>query len=217
MKISYIIGTHNEPANYIKPLLDQLLKFKDPEDEIIVVDDFSTSQETIDTLAVYQNLIRVEFHALNGDFAAHKNYMNSLAGKDSKYIVNIDCDEVPHENLLKCLKEILLSNSGVDLFYVPRINLVPDLPKEYITKWGWNVSDKGWINYPDLQGRIYRNSPTIKWIGTVHEVISGHATHTVLPTQDEEGKPCPDYCLLHIKTAEKQIASNSIYETMLQR
>ena len=46
--ISYCITTHNEGAMYIRPLLDRLLKHLQPEDEIVIVDDFSTDESTVD-------------------------------------------------------------------------------------------------------------------------------------------------------------------------
>lgn len=213
MVISYIIGTHNEESAYIDRLISQILKSKDPEDEVIVVDDFSTNPETLSSLEKFQDTVQVYKHALKGDFAAHKNYMNSLAKGD--YIFNIDGDEVPHTNLVSTLKEILLSNPNVDLFSVPRINVIIDeLPKEYITKWGWRLSDEGYVNYPDPQNRIYKNKPSIKWVNKVHEIITGTETHTMLPAFDEEGKVYTDYCLFHAKKFERQLQQNTFYETI---
>lgn len=209
ISISYVVGTHNEGANYLEPLLSQLVKFKDPEDEIIVVDDYSANEETLNVLDKYSDRIKVFKHSLNGDFSEHKNFMGSVATKD--FIFNIDADEMPHENLLKAVKEILLNNPGVELYYVPRINLVPDLPEEYVSAYGWRKDDKGWINFPDYQGRIYKRAAHIKWKNKVHEVIEGHSMHSMLPAVDEEGQPYSDYCLLHIKTAARQISQNELY------
>ena len=36
---------------------------------------------------------------------------------------------------------------------------------------GWNVNDKGWVNWPDYQWRIWKNKPKIKWKNKVHEVL----------------------------------------------
>lgn len=209
ISISYVVGTHNEGANYLEPLLSQLVKFKDPEDEIVVVDDYSTNEETLSVLDKHSDRIKVFKHSLNGDFSEHKNFMGSVATKD--FIFNIDADEMPHENLLKAVKEILLNNPGVELYYVPRINLVPDLPEEYVSAYGWRKDDKGWINFPDYQGRIYKRAAHIKWKNKVHEVIEGHSMHSMLPAVDEEGQPYSDYCLLHIKTAARQISQNELY------
>lgn len=214
ISISYIIGTHNESKSYIKTLLDQLVKHVGPEDEIIVVDDYSTNQETLDTLQLYvmSNGVKLHAHALNNDFAAHKNYMNSLATKD--YIFNIDADEVPNDLLLISLKEVLLNNPSIDLFSVPRVNLVSDLPDEYLAKWGWRKNEKGWVNYPDYQNRVYKNKPEIKWVNKVHEIISGTETHTQLPAFNEDGEPVTDYCLLHPKSFSRQLSQNDFYSKL---
>lgn len=212
MVVSYIIGVHNEESYYIDRLLSHLLKHKDEEDEIIVVDDFSTNEGTLESLDRFKDKVQIHQHALDGDFAAHKNYMNSLAKGD--WIFNIDADEIPNVNLLLTLKEILLSNPSVDLFSVPRINVVEDLPDEYLDRWGWRKNENGFINFPDPQNRIYKNKPSIKWVNKVHEVITGTETHTMLPAFDEEGKVYTDYCLFHAKKFERQLQQNTFYETI---
>lgn len=212
MVVSYIIGVHNEESYYIDRLLSHLLKHKDEEDEIIVVDDFSTNEGTLESLDRFKDKVQIHQHALDGDFAAHKNYMNSLAKGD--WIFNIDADEIPNVNLLLTLKEILLSNPSVDLFSVPRINVVEDLPDEYLDRWGWRKNENGFINFPDPQNRIYKNKPSIKWVNKVHEVITGTETHTMLPAFDEDGKVYTDYCLFHAKKFERQLQQNTFYETI---
>jgi glycosyltransferase involved in cell wall biosynthesis len=212
ISISFLIGTHNEEASYIKTLLDQILKHKDPGDEIIIVDDFSTNIETLNILEEYRDRVQLYQHALNNNFAEHKNYKKSLA--KSEYIFDIDADETPNSNLLITLKEILINNPTIDLFKVPRINIVQDLPEEYIVKWGWRVNDQSFLNFPDFQSRIYKNKPEIKWEGVVHESIIGTVTHTNLPAFDEEGNPITDYALFHPKTFDRQLKQNTFYEQL---
>jgi glycosyltransferase involved in cell wall biosynthesis len=204
--ISYCITTHDEGAAYIKPLLDRLLKHLQPEDEIVVVDDFSTEESTVNVLNEYRDRVNLYFNSLNNDFAAHKNFAKSKCTKD--YIFFIDADENVHENLLLTIKEILLNNSSVEMFLVPRINVVPGLTQEHINKWGWQVNDKGYINYPDPQTRIVVNNPNILWENKVHERLIGHSTHAILPFETE------DYCLLHIKDIKRQEAQNNFYNTL---
>ena len=62
------------------------------------------------------------------------------------------------------------------------------------------------VNFPDYQLRFYRNSPEISWQGKVHEKING-------------GKICliPEsvvYCLKHIKSIDKQVQQNKLYENI---
>jgi RHS repeat-associated protein len=97
------------------------------------------------------------------------------------------------------------SNSEVDLFWVPRANYVEGLTQEHIVKWGWNVTEDGLINWPDLQSRLYRNAEYIKWENKVHEKIVGFKTVAVLPT---------GFNLLHIKDIARQEKQNDYYSTL---
>ena len=58
-----------------------------------------------------------------------------------------------------------------------------------------------------MQRRIYRNDPRIRWEGNVHEKIIGHATHAILPLEE-------DLALQHIKTIERQEKQNNYYDTL---
>jgi hypothetical protein len=98
-------------------------------------------------------------------------------------------------------------NSEVDLFYVPRINTVDGLTEEHIKKWHWQVNEKGWINFPDYQARLYKNKPEIKWTKGVHETITGFKTRSVLPAGDL-------FCLKHHKQISRQEKQNEFYEAI---
>ena len=138
----------------------------------------------------------------NGHFADWKNKLNSFCTGD--YIFQIDADEIPNEFLVKNLKTILNSNS-VDMLVVPRKNIVKGLTQEHINAWGWNVNEKGWVNWPDQQKRIYRNDPKIQWSGhQVHGMVEGYDNFAVLPL--EEG-----FSITHNKTIERQVKQNERY------
>ena len=72
------------------------------------------------------------------------------------YVFHLDADEIPHETLIEQLHTILDMND-IDLVWIPRINTVEGITQEHIDKWGWKVTSKGWINYPDYQARVYKN------------------------------------------------------------
>ena len=172
MKISYSILTHNEDES-LQRLLEFLVKHKDEEDEIVVLDDYSDNPKTIEILDIMTSMHEMTFeqrHLLK-DYAGQKNYLTRMCKND--YIVNIDADEIPHKSLMKNLKPILESNPTIDLYWVPRVNTVDGITQEHINKWGWNVNEKGWVNFPDYQGRIWRNRPNILWKNKVHEVLTG--------------------------------------------
>lgn len=205
--ISYLIGTKNEGVHYLEPLLSRLIKYKQPEDEIIVLDDYSDDQSTLDTLEKHKEHISVHKHALNGDFATHKNYGNSLA--KGKFIVNLDGDEIVSETFLQVIKEILINNPSIELFWIPRINIVNGITDEYINQMRWFKNEHGFINMPDYQGRLYINLPHISWKGIVHESISGAKEFAYLPYEDDNS-----YCILHVKEIDRQRKQNELYETI---
>ena len=218
MKISYAITVCNE-IEEIKHLIPFLLEHKRDEDEIVVQQDADykqTSTHTPLTPEMEVNLYcgnlgdegKIVFEcevALNKDFAQFKNNLNSQCSGD--YIFQIDADEIPHEYLIQNLHTLLELNPDVDLYRVPRINTVEGLTPEHIQKWGWNVNDKNWVNWPDFQTRIYRNSPDIKWKNKVHEVIEGHKQFSFIPMEEE-------WALYHPKNIERQEKQNSYYDTL---
>ena len=93
------------------------------------------------------------------------------------------------------------------MFFVPRVNTVEGLTDEHIKKWGWRVDEKGWVNWPDVQTRLYRRTSEIEWVGKVHERIKGYNTLTILPQQEE-------FALYHPKHIERQERQNAYYDTL---
>ena len=203
IKISYAITTHNEWQE-IDWLLALLLDNKDDEDEIVIVDDYSDHM-TKKVFDEYKDDIKLYEHALDNNFAVHKNFMNDQCTGD--WIFNIDADEMPHENLVKNIKQLIEANPAVELFWVPRINTVDGITDEHIRLWGWKVNEHGWVNYPDPQQRIYKNAKHIRWQRAVHERLVGAKVDTGLPLLEE-------WSYYHPKTVEKQEKQNQFYGTI---
>ena len=105
------------------------------------------------------------------------------------------------------IPQVIETNPTVEVYRVPRINTVKGLTQEHIQKWRWRVDEKGWVNFPDLQWRIYKNDSKIKWVNKVHEVLVGYKRYSELP-RDE------NLCLIHEKTIEKQEKQNNYYNTL---
>ena len=200
--ISYAIPVCNEHAE-LDSLLTLLSKFKRNHDEIVIQCDLgNTTFEVYEVIKKHSDCVKVIEFPLKGDFASFKNNLkNHCVGN---WIFQIDADELLHEEFLQHLPQILRDNPEVQLFCLPRINTVTGLTQDHINKWGWNVNEKGWVNFPDVQTRIIQNSPKIQWVGKVHEVIYGHASQAVLPIQEE-------YCLLHHKQIQRQEIQNTLY------
>ena len=202
MKISYGITVHNE-AEELQKLLQVLNKNIDKEDEIVVcVDGDDEKVEAVlgESLDSWQNYI-VYKRKLNGNFAEHKNSVIEKASGD--YVFHIDADEYPNEILIQQLKEILEINE-VDLIWIPRVNTIEDMKEEHIQRWGWRVTENGWVNYPDYQARVFRNHKDIRWTRPLHEYITGCKTYAHLPPHEE-------LSLYHPKTIQKQEKQNLFY------
>ena len=207
MKISYAITVCNELKEITK-LLNLLLNKKRKEDEIVVLFDkkngspevWSRLQELNDE----PNTI-VKTKTFKNHFANWKNYLTSLCTGD--YIFQIDADEYPHPTLIHDLSFILQTNPGNEVYLVPRVNTVKGLTDKHIQKWGWSVNDKGWVNWPDYQWRIWKNKPEIKWKNKVHEVLEGYNTYAALP--DNEG-----LSLYHPKDIKRQEKQNKFYSEL---
>ena len=201
MKVSYGITVHNEAEELIK-LLEVLSKNIDKEDEIVVcVDGDDEKVEAVLGEYLSENKAIVYKRKLEGNFAEHKNSVIEKSSGD--YIFHIDADEYPNEILLQQLKQILEIND-VDLVWIPRVNTVDGFTEQDVQKWGWRVTENGWVNYPDYQARVFRNREDIRWTRPLHEYITGCKTYAHLPPQEE-------LSLYHPKTKEKQEQQNKFY------
>jgi glycosyltransferase involved in cell wall biosynthesis len=205
MKISYAILTHNE-GEYIEKLLSFLTTHKRSIDEIVVVDDYSDDDLTKSILDKYKNQIELHYRTFDGDHT-QKNYLNSKCSGD--YILQLDADELISKKFIDMLPELLEMNDETDLFLMPRINTVEGLTPEYIEKWRWNVNEKGWVNFPDWQMRLYRNCDWVKWDGLLHSKVEGYKTFVSLPTDEL-------FCILHPKQLERQVIQNDLYDKIEQ-
>ena len=204
MKISYAITVCNE-LEEVKRLVNFLHSNKRTEDEIVVLfDDRNGTQIVKDYLTSIAHQATVAVHDFENHFADWKNLLTSYCTGD--YIFQIDADEIPHINLIENLPG-MLSTNDVDMVRVPRVNTVEGLTEEHIKKWGWNVNEKGWVNWADWQMRIYKNAPHIKWVNKVHEVLEGFKIHGMLPPEE-------DWALYHPKTIDRQERQNNYYNTL---
>lgn len=204
-RISYAITAHNEDKELDRLLLQLDRGIRDV-DEVVIQVDSTVTDEVLDVIGRYP-AFSIEQFALKGDFASFKNNLKSKC--TGEWIFQIDADEYLSDTLLQLLPEILASNPTTDLFLVPRINTVEGLTDEHIKKWGWNVNESGWVNFPDYQTRVLQNHPKIKWVNKVHEVITGHNSYALLPATEE-------YSLKHPKHIARQESQNHYYSTLQQ-
>ena len=207
MKISYAITVCNE-LKEITELTNFLQSRIEEEDEIIIqYDTNGVTKEVLDFLTIFGEInkqTKIASFPLNKDFATFKNNLKKNCSGD--YIFQIDADEIPTEYLMQNLKTILESNN-VDIVFVPRVNTVNGLTEAHIQGWGWRVNEKGWVNFPDYQTRIYKNTNDVEWFGKVHERISGYDTFANFPAEER-------FSLYHHKQIERQEKQNNFYNNI---
>ena len=214
MKISYLVSCHNETLELLG-LIEKLKTHIDvnaADDEVVILDDFSDSEETKKILEKARTYgFTVVQHALNKNFAEHKNYGSKRCVGD--YIVQLDADEYLWPSFLINMKELLESNPKVELYRVPRVNLVRGATQQDAMKWGWHLGtipecfgDIPVINWShgDYQSRIYKNSLKIQWQKPLHETIVGAEYVSNLPKEVE-------WAIIHDKTIQRQLSQNRFY------
>jgi hypothetical protein len=207
MKISYAITVCNEFVE-IQKLVNLIRKNKRQQDEIVILYDQKNGDEEIANWLTKQSKYpNVQFWRgfFEGHFADWKNKLKDYCEGD--YIFQIDADELPNKALIDNLPAILESNPNVDVYLVPRVNTVEGLTIDHQLKWRWNVNEKGWVNWPDFQWRIWKNKPEIKWINKVHERLDGHREFATLPAEEV-------YALYHPKDIKRQEKQNEYYESL---
>jgi hypothetical protein len=217
--ISFAITVCDE-AFELDRLLNQLDKCVIEGDEVVIqVDEANTTSEVLNIISSYEGkynpvISRSKekivsstkvFYSLNNDFAKFKNNIKKHCIND--YIFFIDADEEVTQDQIHLIRKILELNSNIDCFLVPRINTVGGLTGEHIKQWGWKVTEDGWINWPDMQFRLCKNTPEIKWEGKVHERLNGYKTISQLPAESI-------LALQHHKTIQKQEKQNNYYDKL---
>ena len=194
---------HNEDKT-LEKLLKFLVKWKHEDDEIVILDDYSDNEKTKQILDFYVSAHNVVFEqrSLQKDFASQKNYLKGMC--NGEYSFNLDADEMISRWMIQNVHEIIDGNPTIDLFWLPRINTVDGITEQHCRMYGYRLNEDGWINFPDWQGRLFKNRPNIRWEKKVHEMITGYKTYSTLHTD----KP---FCILHPKTIDKQVEQNKFY------
>ncbi len=72
------------------------------------------------------------------------------------------------------------------------------------------MNEQGWVNFPDYQGRIYKNDKSIYWENPVHEIVVGAKKVSHFPTEEQ-------FCLYHPKDIEKQEKQNNLYSEIQKK
>lgn len=222
--ISFALLCHNE-TDSLKVLLETLkgggFPFRRYKYEIIVVhDDTGAVQETKQILEEFKNSqtdsrqpylgIKVFNRLLNNDFAAQKNFMTEKCSGD--FIINPDADEMLPDYILENI-HLIIEQNDTECLWLPRINIVDGMTAELAPRFGFRLNEKGWINWPDFQSRVYKNDyPRIHWENPVHERITGYKTHSLLPSDVEMAE---HLAIVHKKDIETQTKQNQKYAQIM--
>lgn len=199
--MTYAICVCNEHKE-LNDLLSFLVVTKRSEDDInILVDKEKCTAAVRQVLKRFERVVTVHERAFDGDFAAHRNYHATLC--KGEYIFVLDADEIPQEELMK---QVRLFQG--DILYVPRINICPGYTKHFLERHNFRVTNTGFINWPDYQGRYYRNHGGIKWVGGVHEKLSGGDSAPQLLSAD------PELAIWHVKSVARQDGQKEFYDEL---
>jgi hypothetical protein len=200
MKISYAICVCDEHEE-LNALLSFLTKVVDEEDEInILVDSGKATPEVRTVLKTFESRIVVHERKFCGNFSEHRNYHITKCSGD--YIFVLDADEIPQETLVRNIKSF-----DSDILYIPRMNIIPGHTEEWCKKMKFSVNEMGWINWPDYQGRLFKNNGKISWSLGLHERLIGSDKMAQLQAN-------PQLALWHIKTVHKQDKQDTFYKNL---
>lgn len=197
-----IIATHNEETVF--RLLDLVFATKNPEDKVVIYDDFS-NEEYIQKLKQYEILFYQ--HKLNMNFADHWNNVHQYIPV-GEWIMFLAADEMLDPAFFASLKNEI-NSYPVDRFNFARMNTYYDETKEageMPNNIDWNNPSLFGESYPDLQGRAYRNLPHMKWVGPVHEVLSGMSSMRNIISKE--------LTILHHRSTQKIVRSEVLYRAI---
>lgn len=204
-KIEFCILTCGEPETF--RLLEQLTEQINDVGQYISVYVDTTNEKVTDNfwgiLMGYSDNPHVQVYERKFD-SNFAEYRNTCKRGDTDFIVQLDADEEVASVFVESIQSVIDANPDIDLYFLPRENYVEDITEEYVQQMRWRVDSKGRINFPDYQGRVYRNASSIKWDGKVHERIEGAKNYARLDLEQ--------VTLLHNKSFERQKRQNEFYD-----
>jgi hypothetical protein len=204
MKLTYAIGVCTE-ARELLSLLNFLIKVKDAEDDInILVDSGKVTTDVEKVLKQFKPMVTVVYREFDKNFSEHRNFHITKCSGD--YIFMIDADEIPQESMIRSIKQYIFQTKS-DLVYIPRMNTCPGFTDAWLKSHNFQANECGWINWPDYQGRIFKNDSSLRWGNKLHERIEGSKKTTAMD-------PHPKNALFHIKSVETQDKQGLFYDSL---
>lgn len=210
MKLSYQLLCKNEDQSLMN-LLSDIHNFTPTTAEHtfevnVCRDEEGTNPDTLKIIESFKSSVHVNHYERSIRHTIHeqKNWLASKATGD--YLFYLDADETLSEFMYRNLWSIIELNLDVDIFIFPRINTVEGLTQEYIRQRGWKLNDKGWINFPDWQDRLFKHNCDISFEQVPHGRLKMEGKkYTFLPQYE-------DFAIKHAKTFDKQVKDNNWHD-----
>jgi hypothetical protein len=202
LSIGYMVLCKNEGQS-LENLLAQITKFKAPQDKIYVVRDKNgTNSKTKYIIESYKDDIIAYERPVDRAIHDQKNWLAKQS--DTDYLFYLDADELLDEKFYMIVHQLVEGND-VDIFFLPRTNIVIGLTEEYRMSRGWHVDEKGRVNWPDVQDRLFKNNKGIHFNPVPHGRLIGHESFAELPLEEL-------YAIYHEKSMEKQKSDNEWHD-----
>lgn len=202
LTIGYMILCKNEDES-LNQLLKQITELKGTSDKVYIVRDSNGSNnKTKYIIESYKDDIISFEKPVDKAIHDQKNWLATQA--DTDYLFYLDADELLDERFYMIVHD-LISTNDVDVFFLPRTNIVEGLTEEYRASRGWVLDEKGRVNWPDVQDRLFRNNKGIHFNPIPHGRLIGQDTFAALPEEEL-------YAIYHRKTLEKQVSDNDWHD-----
>lgn len=206
MKLSYAIMFGPDQRELFRLLLT-LAAFRLEDSELVLLHDSDYPADTNVMLWRAVSLfprhkVRHQSFATK-DFAERRNILQRAC--TGEWIWMLDPDELPNKALFDGVELLLNSSLIASAYAMARENKVKDMPMGYLLERKWTIDDKLRINWPDYQIRLYRNHPSLYWVGKVHETLCHVPVLGHLPQSAY---------LEHHKTFDRQVAQNGLYDKL---
>ncbi|WP_239061097.1 glycosyltransferase [Desulfovibrio sp. JC022] len=169
-------------------LADFITNFPDWIDEIVLVWDCADLTPVPQLGKFHRAEIINVCHHLEADFSAQRNRM--LENCSGDWIIYLDADERLSKESWDTTR-LMTSFKGCNGWYLPRMTFYPDREHCRI----------GYGLWPDLQLRLFRNSPSLKFVNKIHEQLTGINGASGILTN------CPIQHLTHLLKSRKMIES----------
>ena len=200
--IGYMILCKNEDSS-LELLLKQITEFKAPQDKIYVVRDKNgANKKTKYILESYKDDIIAFERPVDRAIHDQKNWLATQA--DTDYLFYLDADELLDERFYMIVHQLIEGND-VDVFFLPRTNIVLGITEEYRASRGWHLDEKNRVNWPDVQDRLFKNNKGIHFNPIPHGRLIGQETFAMLPEEEL-------YAIYHEKSMEKQKSDNEWHD-----